>query len=103
MLIDDTLFTYVCVCYCFLRTKYIARTEAMVLLNIHEPLDIISPASGKSVSVTDCLLHHYRDWGVDPGPPPVHVQDRRMHRYADTIARNTDLVHRWMFSASEKG
>jgi Glycosyltransferase family 92 len=84
----------------FQRSKYIVWSEAAITLGVHMVAESMSGTGLVFVDESDALVHHYRMWIDDPLHPPSKIVDKHMHKYADTIARRTSSVHRFMTSSS---
>jgi Glycosyltransferase family 92 len=84
----------------FERSKYIVWSEAAITLGVHMVAESMSGTGFVLVDESNALLHHYRLWIDDPLIPLPKIVDKHMHKYADTIARRTSSVHRFMTSSS---
>ena len=67
------------------RSKYIARTDGVSVVNIH---DAIAKHRNKFVvPVEDGLVHHYRNW-ENPGDPKERKTDTTVLKYKDVMIKN---------------
>ena len=70
----------------YIRSKYIARTDTVELVWIH---DVIKAKRQKRYVVpkTDGLVQHYRNW-FNPGDPKERVADTTVLKYKDKLITN---------------
>jgi hypothetical protein len=76
------------------RSKFVAWTKAVIMVGVHQPLEMMPWASTAYVDEKTALLHHYRLWIDDPNHPPAIVVDQHMRRFTDEILRLIVAVHR---------